>query len=181
MTYEQITELVSGLKEKYGTSDPERLCEALDISVLDYPMGTHEKAIKGFILSVDGVSTITVNSDLRDPVRRIIVAHELCHALVHCGENLCAYHELTLFDEISQQEKEANLFAAELLLDDSDVLDALNSDTTFFNVAASLYVPVELLDFKFRIMKWKGYKLAEPPVQSRNNFLKEIKTDNVIQ
>lgn len=71
-------------------------------------------------------------------------------------------------------EKEANLFAAELLLDDQKVLDALNGDTTFFSAAAALYIPAELLDFKFRVMKWKGYKLIEPPINARNNFLKDM-------
>ena len=71
-------------------------------------------------------------------------------------------------------EKDANLFAAEFLLDDDDVLNALNADNTFFSAAAQLYVPIELLDFKFRVMKWKGYKLVEPPIMSRSNFLRDI-------
>ena len=40
--------------------------------------------------------------------------------------------------------------------------------------AENLYVPMELLDFKFRLMKWKGYKLIEPPITSRSNFLKDM-------
>jgi Zn-dependent peptidase ImmA (M78 family) len=75
-------------------------------------------------------------------------------------------------------EKEANLFAAELLLSDEDVTEVLNSDNTFFTAAATLCVPIELLDFKFRIMKRKGYQLAEPPVHSHNDFLKKIKVEN---
>ena len=71
-------------------------------------------------------------------------------------------------------EKDANLFAAEYLLDDGDVLDILNGDVTFFSAAASLCVPMELLDFKFRVMKWKGYKLTEPPISARSNFLRNI-------
>ena len=57
---------------------------------------------------------------------------------------------------------------------DGAVLEVLNRDTTFFTAAAKLTVPVELLDFKFRIMKWKGYKLSEPPMESRSDFLKNI-------
>ena len=71
-------------------------------------------------------------------------------------------------------EKDANLFAAELLLDDQKVLDILNQDTTFFAAASSLMVPPELLDFKFRVMKWKGYKLTEPPITTRSNFLLDM-------
>ena len=71
-------------------------------------------------------------------------------------------------------EKDANLFAAELLLEDEDVLEMMNSDTTFFAAAAALNVPMELLDFKFRIMKWKGYMMMQAPIESRSNFLKNI-------
>ena len=71
-------------------------------------------------------------------------------------------------------EKDANLFAAELLLEDDEVLQALNEDNTFFTAASMLNVPAELLDFKFRVMKWKGYKIVEPPIISRSNFLKDL-------
>ena len=87
---------------------------------------------------------------------------------------ICLYYEVGLFDESSRQEKDANLFAAELLLDDDEVLQTLNEDNTFFSAAASLEIPMELLDFKFRVMKWKGYKLVEPPIIARSNFLKDL-------
>ena len=43
--------------------------------------------------------------------------------------------------------------------------------TTLFSLQN---VPAELLDFKFRVMKWKGYKIVEPPIISRSNFLKDL-------
>ena len=52
--------------------------------------------------------------------------------------------------------------------------EALNQDTTFFSAASALCVPAELLDFKFRVMKWKGYKMIEPPINARSNFLKDM-------
>ena len=64
------------------------------------------------------------------------------------------------------------MFAAEFLLDDEEVIDVLNQDYTFFSAAAILGVPPELLDFKFRLMKWKGYKLMEAPIISDSCFLK---------
>jgi hypothetical protein len=71
-------------------------------------------------------------------------------------------------DESSQYEKEVNLFAAEFMLEDEAVLDTLNADNTQLNV------PMELLDFKFRVTKWKGFKLVEPPIQTPSNFLHDI-------
>ena len=51
----------------------------------------------------------------------------------------------------------------------------VNSDMPLlFSAAASLEIPMELLDFKFRVMKWKGYKLVEPPIIARSNFLKDL-------
>ena len=79
-----------------------------------------------------------------------------------------------MFDESSLMEKEANLFAAELLMNDDDVVDVLNQDTTFFTASAILKVPMELLDFKFRVMKWKGFKLMEAPITASGNFLRDM-------
>lgn len=82
---------------------------------------------------------------------------------------------MVLFDDIDVKEYQANIFAAELLLPDEKVLQALNEDSFFFQAASRLRVPAELLDFKFRVMKRKGYKL-EAPFVSNGDFLKKIKT-----
>ncbi len=58
-------------------------------------------------------------------------------------------HDFELFDGVSQCEYEANCFAADYLLEDEDVLEMLNADMSFFQAAAELKVPPELLDFKF--------------------------------
>jgi Zn-dependent peptidase ImmA (M78 family) len=71
-------------------------------------------------------------------------------------------------------EQDANLFAAELLLEDEDILNALTQNTTFFKAASSLYVPKELLEFKLRLLRWKGYQITESPILAHNDFLKQI-------
>ena len=69
------------------------------------------------------------------------------------------------------------MFAAELLLEDEDVLLRLNDDISFFQAAAELRVPPELLDFKFRILKRKGYQVIDPPLMATGSFLKSIDMD----
>ncbi|OPX87191.1 MAG: hypothetical protein A4E53_02569 [Pelotomaculum sp. PtaB.Bin104] len=49
----------------------------------------------------------------------------------------------------------------------------LNEDISFFGAASLLNVPAELLDFKFRVLKRKGYKI-DPPLMANSNFLKNI-------
>ena len=114
-----------------------------------------------------------INSDLSREFQRVICAHELGHAVLHNDvAGVKDFHDFSMFNMNSQRENEANIFAAELLLEDEDVYTALNEDTTFFQAAADMCVPFELLDFKFRVMKWKGYMIVDSPVYSQSNWLK---------
>lgn len=176
MTYAEICESVQSLKKKYDESDPIQLCKAMGIILLFQPMGKHEGAIKGFYMKCKRIPTITVNCDLTETIQKIIIAHELGHAAIHAGSGVHTFHDIALFDQATEMEREANLFAAECILEDEDVLDALNQDTAFFGAAAVLRVPMEMLDFKFRLMKWKGYKLIEPPIHARGDFMRNMET-----
>jgi Zn-dependent peptidase ImmA (M78 family) len=107
-------------------------------------------------------------------LQRVVLAHELGHAVLHAkAGTVSQFHEMSLFDTVDTRKYEANLFASELLLSDEDVLDALNEGYVFFQAAQTLYVPSEMLDFKFRVMKRKGYKL-ESPVVSQSDFIKNL-------
>ena len=59
-------------------------------------------------------------------------------------------------------------------LEDEDVLEMLNADMSFFQAAAELKVPPELLDFKFRMMKRSGVQIVDSPITSNSDFLKDI-------
>ena len=172
MSYSEVCATVAKLKRKYKESDPFRLCDAMGVKLISQSLGKETDSIKGFFLECKRIKTITVNSDLPEVIQKIIVAHELGHAALHRKAGLSAFHEVGLFDESTEMEKDANLFAAEYLLDDETVIETLNSDTTFFTAAAVLCVPVELLDFKFRVMKWKGYMLSETPIMAKSTFLR---------
>ena len=174
MLYDEIVKVVEKLKKRYREDDPFLLAKEMGIILLPQPFGLEEGSLKGFYLQRNRIKTITYNSDLPEVLQRIIVAHELGHSQLHAKGGVHAFHDVGLFDESSRYEKEANLFAAEYLLEDEEVLDMLNSDGTFFSAAASMKVPMELLDFKFRVMKWKGYKLVEPPIRANSNFLKNL-------
>lgn len=68
------------------------------------------------------------------------------------------------------QEYQANFFAAELLLEDEEVLECL-SEHTFFETAKMLYVPAALLDYKFSLLHEKG-ELANSMYIRKTDFLK---------
>ncbi len=176
MSIEFISSEVKRVRKKYDETDPVRLARAMGILLLNEPMGDSPDACKGFYFCQSRTQVITVNSDLADELRWIILAHELGHAVLHSKvAGTRAFHDFTLFDETSIYEYEANVFAADFLMEDDRVLDFLNGDISFFGAAASLNVPPELLDFKFRVLKRKGYKVIDPPIQARGDFLKKIR------
>ncbi len=182
MNIEQISGKVSKMTKYYGETDPVKLCNTMNIIILYEQMGRSPDACKGFFIEHCRIRTVTVNSDLPDVIQRIILAHELGHAALHRNSTgLHAFHEFSLFDETSHMEYEANLFAAELLLDDQQVVDTLNRDVSFFGAASALLVPAELLDFKFRVMKRKGYKLTDPPTNARGDFIKGIDVTGYVE
>ena len=178
MTMDYICREVERLKRKFHETDPFLLCDAMGIILLYEPMGTYPGACKGFFLAQSRKRSITVNSDLPEAIQRIIVTHELGHAVLHAkAVGVKAFHDFELFDSTSLMEYEANIFAAEFLMDDDDVLEKLNEDISFFGAASLLRVTPALLDFKFRLMKRNGYKLIDPPLMANSNFLKNVETE----
>lgn len=169
-TIHSISEKIDVLTRRHGTRDPFELCKELNIQVRYKDLGT---VMKAYYFYQSRIKNIVLNSRSGKIVQKILCAHELGHAILH-GElaAMRGFHELEMFDMTSSAEYEANLFAAELLIDDEELLELLNdSSKSFFDVAKELYVPAELLDFKFRILKSKGYHL-EAPYISQANFLK---------
>lgn len=173
MTIETIADTVKQLQNKYDETDPFRLAKAMKITVKLRPMGIYEGCCKGFFLISRRMKHITINSDLPELLQKVVLSHELGHCVLHADSAASApFHEVTLFDNTDHKEYEANIFAAELLLPDEQVLALLNDDLFFFDVAKKLCVPFEMLDFKFRVLKRKGYKV-ESPVVSQGDFLKK--------
>lgn len=165
-----ITEKVEHIVRQYRTRDPFVLCDELQIRIRYKDLGT---ALKAYFFCQSRIKNVVINTRVPLAVGRILCAHELGHAVLH-GKlaAMRGFKEMELFDAVIPTEYEANLFAAELLIDDDDLLVMLNDkEKSFFGIASELFVPVELLDFKFRMLKYKGYRL-EAPGLAQGNFLK---------
>ncbi len=177
MSIEFISKEVKRIRKKYAAKDPGSLCQAMNISLLSAAMGPGSGACKGFYLMQSRKQVIVINSDLPEELQRIVLMHEIGHAVLHRKvSGAKAFHDFSLFDEASLYEYEANIFAADYLMDDDEVLDLLNDDISFFGAASLLQVPPELLDFKFRVLKRKGYKVIDPPLKAHSDFLKNIRS-----
>ncbi len=177
INYDYISGEVRRLKRKYEETDPDRLCRLMRITVIDDDTRMQSADFKGLTLIQSRMPVILLNSKLSESLRQIVLAHELGHVVLHKElANMRAFSDFDMFGMNDQCEHEANVFAAELLLDDDVVLDALNDDMTFFGAAKTLCVPPELLDFKFRVLKHQGYSI-NPLMIANSRFLKNIPTN----
>ena len=168
-TAARIIETVEKLIKKYDTRDPYELCKCLGIKIHFYDM---EKKLKGFFFYQSRQKNIVIDSNVNDILERILVAHELGHAVLHAQIAMMkGFQEMEVLDGSSLEENEANFFAAELLLEDSEVLELL-SEYSFFETAKQLYVPAALLDYKFSLLHEKG-ELVNPMYIRKSDFLKD--------
>mgnify|MGYP000119802185 FL=1 len=98
-----------------GTNDPWKMAKMLGIHIAVLPMGN----VLGKLPISETYPMDFINEDILDNevLLRVVMAHELGHALLHCKENCCfmAHHTLLL---TSRVERQANEFAAYLLIAD---------------------------------------------------------------
>ena len=110
----KIRRLIAYHARMCGSRDPVAIAEYAGIGIHICPLGDIAGTYK--LLKRKRWIFINDNIDPDSPYFRVVVAHELGHALLHRKEN-CAFlkkHTLLLTSGI---EREANAFAAELLID----------------------------------------------------------------
>lgn len=115
-TAKHIIETVEKLVKKYHTRDPYELCKLLGIKIHYYDL---EKKLKGFFFYQSRQKNIVIDSNVNEILERILVAHELGHAVLHTKIAMMkGFQEMEVLDGGSQEEDEANFFVAELILSD---------------------------------------------------------------
>ncbi len=169
-----IDDQVKSLVKTHGTRDVVELCEALDIVLCYSPMGSAESGCKGFFAVFYGENCITINNRLSEQVARVVTAHELGHAVLHQkyaeGDTLS---DFLLFDPASGLEREANIFAAGLLITDEELMPLIEDGYSYYDIAGILNIPQELLSYRFEMLRESGYSGAVPPATAKSNFLKK--------
>ena len=148
------------LVRKHKTRDPFTIAQALGIEVL---LRNDFKRQKGVFKIVANNSFIFVNANLSDEMLTLGCAHELGHALLHRSLGLQAgLVEFEVFNITTQCEYDANVFAATLLLDDQEVLDAAQDGYDVVQTARSMGVNVNLMLLKMTEMNKQGYEFRVP-------------------
>lgn len=136
-----IKSLVSYYVKKYNTRNPFEIADALKINYITGPIGT----CSGCYMYMKRHRCIFINDELGESEMKMVMAHELGHAIMHRKEN-CYFIRNHTFLSTAQIEKEANTFAAELLIPDSIIFD--NPGYTKSQIARLVGYNEKLMEFK---------------------------------
>ena len=153
-----------------GSRKPEDICETYHVELIEMDL---MKLLKAYYFYESRIHNIVIDENVSEIFKRILIAHELGHFALHKEIAMMkGFQELEVLEKRDSEplETEANLFAAELLLKDEEVLESLK-EHTFFETASMLGVPAALLDFKFMILQKKGYSLNAMDIR-KAEFLK---------
>lgn len=129
--------LAEKLATKYDTRDPFKIAKYLDYIVIQTPL----IGIRGFYDHKKRNHFIYIDSELDEWQRRFVCAHELGHSLLHRGLNRIFLDTKTHL-KTNCYEQEANEFAVELLISDSQLEPFLEYPveraTKYFNLEEEL-------------------------------------------
>lgn len=137
---------VKHLVQKFRTRDPEKIAKELNIIIKKVPFKSQKT--KGFFKKQFGKKFIVVNSNLSELLQKIVIAHELGHAMLHASKLTSYIHEFTLFPR-GRHENDANKFAAELLINELDIDKCCIENMSINQLSSYFGVPERLIMYKF--------------------------------
>lgn len=168
---EHIVQRAHALTLRYHTRDPFLLAAELGIEVMHVDT---LKRLKGMYRVIKGVRFIFLNNANPPQINRIVCAHELGHDQLHrdyARKN--PLQEFAICDMATKPEYEANLFAANLLLDDETVLALIAEGCNTEKIAAVMESDVNLVALKIDRLIDEGHALR--PQTHDSQFLSVTK------
>ena len=167
--YTNIAACSKGLIKKYKTNDPFVIAKALGIEIL---YSDDLKRLKGMYRVIKRNRFIILNNKNSPEMSRIVCAHELGHDQLHreFAKNT-PFQEFVLYDMASRHEYEANVFAANLLLDDSEVLEYIENGYDTLQIASATETDINLVALKVDYLIRNGHNLIKQEHNSK--FLKK--------
>ena len=169
MNAENLSKVGSRLVKRCGTRDPFSIARQLGIEVM---FCEYFGPLKGMYRVIKRNRFIILNGDLDDQMQRIVCAHELGHDQLHRGlAKESALREFMLYDMRTKPEYEANIIAAEILLDTDELLDYVYGyGYTSEQIARVMKTDINLVALKIAHLAQTGYDLRR--IEQRSDFLR---------
>ena len=141
-----IQEKVTRLYKKYNTKNPFELAKLLNITILYEELGE----INGYYNSYVREKMIHINNNLDYKKQLFTMCDELGHAIMHPNSSTPFLRKSTLFS-INKLGMEANQFAIDLLIDDSEFKELLECQLlSTYQLSNYFGVDSEIIEYKLR-------------------------------
>ncbi len=150
---DNIKRIADKLRRKYGGRDIFETAANSGANVWFRELGS----LKGFYICENGCRYIIVNGSLDMTVAKTVCAHELGHDMLHRELSAGGIRENSLFLTNNKTEREANLFAAEILITDREALSVLEYARDIGQAAYELGVMTEIVEYKLELLNSVGY------------------------
>lgn len=169
MTGKTLSQVGASLVQRYGTRDPFQIARELGITVL---FCDGFGSLKGMYRVIKRNRYIFLNKDLDERMLRIVCAHELGHDQLHRKlAQTNSLHEFMLYDMTTKPEYEANIVAAEILIDSDELLDYIYTYRySAEQIARAMDTDINLVALKIAHLTEIGYGLRS--IEYRSDFLR---------
>lgn len=165
----EIVSRANKLVNMYGTRDPFQIAKRLNIIIKYCKLGR----LRGAYKVINRIGIIFINEELDETEQRIVLLHELGHDRLHKTEAMVTggFKEFQIFNMTRQRmEYEANIFAAQLELDDTEFLEYSECGYDVQQIASAMNSDINLISLKADIMIAQGYRFRRQ--EYRNDFLR---------
>lgn len=129
------------ISQEFG-SDLDQITDSLGLIVL-------EEKFKGPMKEISFSDSIVLDKDLSVRERRELIAHALCHHLLHAGNHWSQYKRVYSFG--NYHEKQADAFAACLLMPSNEFQKFIKDRPRLDQVANHFQVTEKLAKLRFKI------------------------------
>ena len=168
MSVNYIYDSVRKKIRKSGTRNPFSIAEDNGIMLI---FDSNLNKMKGMYTIIKRNRIIIINDNMPERMQQIVCAHELGHDALHRQfAKDGGLREFMLYDMKSRPEYEANMYAADLLLDDDEVMELAKDGYDMQQVAGILHTDINLVGLKMASMNYRGCDLRIG-IEPRSNFL----------
>ena len=123
-----------------------------------------DKTLKGYCFMSCKTVYVMISSFPSEEEKMIVAAHELGRIILHRSQlKMAPMQDDTLYNMTDNTEYQANLFAADLLIEDEDIEEMVqNEDLDYFGLCSSLNATPELMSFKLYSLAKRGQAYHMP-------------------
>ena len=169
MSVNYIYDSVQSKIKKSRTRNPFTIAEDNGIMLI---FDSNLNKMKGMYTIIKRNRIIILNDNMPERMQQIVCAHELGHDALHRQfAKDGGLREFMLYDMKSRPEYEANMYAADLLLDDEAVMELAKDGYDMQQVAGILNTDINLIGLKMASMNYRGFDLRIG-IEPKSDFLR---------